>query len=568
MALPRIEAVITADTKQAEAGFDRVERGLHGVGDAAHTASNRSNQFSRRLSTGVSSTRRFQMGVQNASFQIGDFATQVGAGTNASIALGQQLPQLLGGFGVLGAVLGAVVAVGVPLTRVFMGMADEGRDLTSVLGTLQPAAEKVGDAFRAMADFGIVVAEAIVNNLDRILIIGATVATFFAGRWVAALVAARIATLSMAGVTAGLTAALVTLKAVLIRTGIGALVVAAGELVFQFTRLVSAAGSFGEAVGLIGDVFSEVWGRIKLAFENLPAVMDAAVLGMKASFLGGLESMLQSFQDFMNQVVGGLNSTFNMQLPYMDMEAIRGVGTGSLSKAARAAEGEAATASAGLEDLGITGPLESVQKIRDLLASIKDDRITLPDLLGAGGDDEEGEGGGKKKDPVTERLGEQEEALKAVKQQGRDTYSALAGFLQQFAGKSKAAAIAVVAINKAMAIAQAIQNTAVAVTKALTIDPTGALAARTALLGKVQIGLIAATGLAEAAGAGGGGGGGGGGAAGGFGGGAPAAQAAPRQNTTITLVGDVFSGDKVAELLNEFADRGGRLQENILVRRA
>jgi hypothetical protein len=45
------------------------------------------------------------------------------------------------------------------------------------------------------------------------------------------------------------------------------------------------------------------------------------------------------------------------------------------------------------------------------------------------------------------------------------------------------------------------------------------------------------------------------------------AAAPPRQNTTITLVGNVFSGDTVADMLNEFADRGGRLQENIIVRR-
>lgn len=87
----------------------------------------------------------------------------------------------------------------------------------------------------------------------------------------------------------------------------------------------------------------------------------------------------------------------------------------------------------------------------------------------------------------------------------QNTFSLLAGFLQQFAGKSKAAAIAVIAINKALSIAQAIQNTAVAVTKALTVDPTGALAARVATLGKIQIGLIAATGLAQAASLGGGG---------------------------------------------------------------
>jgi hypothetical protein len=53
--------------------------------------------------------------IANAAFQIQDFAVQVAGGTAASRALAQQLPQLLGSFGVMGAVVGAAVAVMVPL---------------------------------------------------------------------------------------------------------------------------------------------------------------------------------------------------------------------------------------------------------------------------------------------------------------------------------------------------------------------------------------------------------------------------------------------------------------------
>lgn len=54
-----------------------------------------------------------QMGtqVQNAAFQIGDFAVQVAGGTSAMRAASMQLPQLLGGFGLWGAVIGGAVAV-------------------------------------------------------------------------------------------------------------------------------------------------------------------------------------------------------------------------------------------------------------------------------------------------------------------------------------------------------------------------------------------------------------------------------------------------------------------------
>ena len=82
------------------------------------------------------------------------------------------------------------------------------------------------------------------------------------------------------------------------------------------------------------------------------------------------------------------------------------------------------------------------------------------------------------------------------------------GFLSLFANKSKSIAKVIIVIQKGLSIAQAIQNTAVAYTKALTIDPTGGLSARVALLGKIQVGLIAATGLGQLSQVGSGGGGG------------------------------------------------------------
>ena len=92
---------------------------------------------------------RYRGSIQNVAFQIGDFATQVGAGTAASVALGQQLPQLLGGFGVLGAVLGAVVAVGVPLAASFLKTGENAEDLDKVIRQLNGAISDYQDAVSA-----------------------------------------------------------------------------------------------------------------------------------------------------------------------------------------------------------------------------------------------------------------------------------------------------------------------------------------------------------------------------------------------------------------------------------
>ena len=87
-------------------------------------------------------------GIQNVAYQVGDYAVQVGAGTAASVALGQQLPQLLAGFGALGAVLGAIVAIGVPLAASFIGNGEAAQDLEEKQNALTQA---VND-YRAAVD--------------------------------------------------------------------------------------------------------------------------------------------------------------------------------------------------------------------------------------------------------------------------------------------------------------------------------------------------------------------------------------------------------------------------------
>jgi archaellum component FlaC len=78
--------------------------------------------------------------------------------------------------------------------------------------------------------------------------------------------------------------------------------------------------------------------------------------------------------------------------------------------------------------------------------------------------------------------------------------------LDRFAGESRVAAIAAIAINKGLALAQNTQNTLVAQTRALAeLGPIAGppVAAKIGAYGSINAGLIAATGLAQAAGLGG-----------------------------------------------------------------
>src|SRR6185436_15209579 len=72
--------------------------------------------------------------------------------------------------------------------------------------------------------------------------------------------------------------------------------------------------------------------------------------------------------------------------------------------------------------------------------------------------------------------------------------------LSTVGGKSKAAAVAAIALNKALMIAQTIQNTSAAAMRALAeLGPIAGppVAAGIEAWGAVQIGLIAATGLVQ-----------------------------------------------------------------------
>ena len=85
----------------------------------------RSGRYASTAATASRRTSRFGASAQNAAFQVGDFATQISSGQNATRALAQQLPQLLGGFGVFGAVVGGAVAVAGALAPALFNVGDE-----------------------------------------------------------------------------------------------------------------------------------------------------------------------------------------------------------------------------------------------------------------------------------------------------------------------------------------------------------------------------------------------------------------------------------------------------------
>ncbi|RBI69916.1 phage tail tape measure protein [Roseovarius sp. TE539] len=169
-----------------------------------------------------------------------------------------------------------------------------------------PALETVAEAIAAVARTTGPLGQAIQGlfaNLGRLTSIAGAFAAFLAGRWVAGMAAAALS-------VRGLATALVVLRGALIRTGIGALIVGAGELVYQFTRLVQGAGGFGEAMGLLKGVAAEVWERIKTGAAAAGAAATAMFFDLKADAASGMQSAIESVVGFGNTAVNTFEGAF------------------------------------------------------------------------------------------------------------------------------------------------------------------------------------------------------------------------------------------------------------------
>lgn len=92
-------------------------------------------------------SQRTGMQLQNAAFQVGDFFVQVNSGTSATRAMAQQLPQLLGAFGLFGALAGAAFAALSP----FIGKMFEGEDAAKALAESLKALESATREYEAAA---------------------------------------------------------------------------------------------------------------------------------------------------------------------------------------------------------------------------------------------------------------------------------------------------------------------------------------------------------------------------------------------------------------------------------
>lgn len=173
-----LAAEVTADIGPLKA---QMSAAGNSVRDFTNKARTHSRQFDSSMQTATKSSGAFGRGIQNAAFQVGDFAVQVGGGTSAIRAMSMQLPQLLGGFGVMGAVAGATVAILGPLVQHLFSGAEAANEaenaisgLSGSLGsmrgdikTLGDLQERLNDLHRAQAGASASGATAVIANTQK-----------------------------------------------------------------------------------------------------------------------------------------------------------------------------------------------------------------------------------------------------------------------------------------------------------------------------------------------------------------------------------------------------------------
>ena len=140
MSQNKVGITLTASDETKKA-FDSVNKSLSDLS----TKSAQSGQATAAALGGMSGSTKYA--IQNASYQISDFVVQVQGGTAASRALGQQLPQLLAGFGALGAVAG-IVASFAPQIVEFFKSGDEVKPFSASLSDLDGALVGIAETSR------------------------------------------------------------------------------------------------------------------------------------------------------------------------------------------------------------------------------------------------------------------------------------------------------------------------------------------------------------------------------------------------------------------------------------
>jgi hypothetical protein len=334
----KINIVISAQTNSAIKGLDKVTQATRRTGNSVVAAQKRLKSFSGETTRATLMTRKFAMGgLQQAGYQIGDYAVQVANGTSKMQAFGQQAPQLLQIFGPLGAVAGAAVAIFAAFGVALQKSGKEVQNLGSALGVLQEPLSSIVDSVKGLRDIFGNVMPFIAQNIDTALIAAGLFAGYMATKFIYSMVAAKVSVLALntsfsslvlsfgritksvgaaskassafSVVMYGLGRSVAVVKKLLMRFAPVALLVGVAKLVQMFLQLKKGAGGFGIALGLLSDVVVEFFSNFGLRIQKLSNTWTAFAGGIKIRFFQAILYISRQFDTFVDSAIAKWNST-------------------------------------------------------------------------------------------------------------------------------------------------------------------------------------------------------------------------------------------------------------------
>lgn len=299
--------------------------GLRGVNKAQRAVVRSNVGFMR----GMTANRRI---IQNVGFQISDLGVQIAGGQSAILSLTQNVPQVVQMFGAWGAMMAALITIFGTLTIIMIKSGKSFSDIAPILGIAREEMQAVGRVVNNLKEGFFDALNAIINNLDMLLIALSFVVAFMIGKWIKAflrssgvtrvfnltLVATRrhgiragAAMLFTRGAVVGLTKAMVLLKKALIATGIGALIVGSVILTERIITLQSVTESWGRTFSLIGNLVKQTFFALPMFAQAASLMVIGAMENMTASFLTFLAVTLGKMPSWVNSIVAGMVAVKN-----------------------------------------------------------------------------------------------------------------------------------------------------------------------------------------------------------------------------------------------------------------
>jgi len=239
--------------KATKPAATKASSSLNQVATSSTNAAAAAARFAKQQRMAGKSTNKFGMVTQQVGYQVGDFFVQVQSGTDALVAFGQQGTQLAG---LLPGLAGAVIGIGLSLGTALLRAGLQAKNLTidfkavkkamgEALEPLRPMLDAISEGFSGLGrDVGKVF-QAMADNFARIIAYATSFALILTTKVVAGFIlSGKAATLMFAAIRRGL-----------LLTGVGAVVVALGELILLVNDAYKKTGDLGKAL-------INVWHRV------------------------------------------------------------------------------------------------------------------------------------------------------------------------------------------------------------------------------------------------------------------------------------------------------------------